>query len=214
QIIKLDGQVNAVIDTILLIARAVMAVLYSRIIHSLRKDDEPEPPTEEEIDELVAEKVNEAVQGALITLRQEIVSQLDATLSQRLDERLTALDAKQAGAMAHLKEEQATMITETVTSMVETALRKRANVSPIPVSSPKVRSITDAASRKRATGNGGEREIDKVVWPLLNTGMSVRAIAAQAKTSTATVGRSRQRWEKANKHVSSEMNDETEKQAL
>ncbi|HEU5375822.1 MAG TPA: hypothetical protein VFV38_10315, partial [Ktedonobacteraceae bacterium] len=44
QIIKLDGQVNAVIDTILLIARAVMAVLYSRIIHSLRKDDEPEPP--------------------------------------------------------------------------------------------------------------------------------------------------------------------------
>ena len=32
--VKGDGQVGAVIDTTLLIARAVTAVLYSRVIHS------------------------------------------------------------------------------------------------------------------------------------------------------------------------------------
>jgi hypothetical protein len=213
QIVKLGGQAGTVIDTILLIARAVMAVLYSRVIHSLKKDDEPEPPSEEEIDELVTEKISTMLQGALATLRQEIVSQLDATL----DERLTALDMKQAGAMAHLKEEQATMIAETVTGAVETALKKRASVSAPAVSSPKVRSITEAASRRRPAA-GGTQEIDKVIWPLLNIGMSVRAIAAQANTSTATVGRSRQRWEAANKNVSvardeTETEDETEERA-
>lgn len=35
QMIKLDGQVGTVIDTLLLIARAVMAILYSRVIHRL-----------------------------------------------------------------------------------------------------------------------------------------------------------------------------------
>ena len=131
--------------------------------------------------------------------KQEIVSQLKATLSQRIDERFTALDQKQADTVAHLREEQATMITETVTSMVETALREQAAVL-LAVSSPKVCSITEAPSRKRAAGGG--QEIDKVIWPLLNTGMSVRQIAAQVNTSTATVGRSRKRWETAKKRLS------------
>ena len=47
QIVRLDGQVGTVIDTILLIARTVMAALYSRVIHGLKKDNKPEPPTEE-----------------------------------------------------------------------------------------------------------------------------------------------------------------------
>jgi hypothetical protein len=200
QIIKLDGQVGTVIDTILLIARAVMAVLYSRVIHSLKKDDEPELPSEEDIDELVTEKVNAALAAALTAnlanLRQEIVSQLNSSLSQYLSERLTELDMKQAAAMAHLRDEQATLIHETVASAVETAIRKRAAVSTAPAPPSKVRSITEAASRKRAAA-GGKQEIDKVIWPLLNTGMSVRAIAAQANTSTATVGRSRKRWDVA-----------------
>jgi DNA-binding NarL/FixJ family response regulator len=191
QIIKIEGQVGTVIDTILLIARAVMAVLYSRVIHSLKNDDEPEPPSEEQIDEIIEAKVNVALAGSLEILKREIVSQLNGSLSQHLDERLAELDAKQASAMARLKDEQATMITETVTSMVEAGLRKRAAVPPA-VSSPKVRSITEAASRKRATGE--TQEIDKVIWPLLNTGLSVRAIAAKVNTSPATVGRSRQRW--------------------
>lgn len=191
QIIKLDGQVGTIIDTIFLIARAVMAVLYSRVIHSLKKDDELELPSEDEIEERVAEKINTTVQGSLATLRQEIVSQLEASLSLRLEERPTELDMKQTAGMAHLKEEQAALSIGTVTEAVETALCKRTAVPAI--SSPKVRSITEAASRKRATA-GGEREIDKVVWPLLNTGLSVRAIAAEANTSTATVGRSRKRW--------------------
>ncbi len=89
---------------------------------------------------------------------------------------------------------------------VETALQKRVRethrTADIP-SSSKVRSITEAASRKRAAV-GGKQEIDKIIWPLLNTGMTVRAIATKANTSTATVGRSRQRWEKANRDASNE----------
>lgn len=204
QVVQLDSQIGTVIDTILLIARAVMAVLYSRVIHRLKKDDEPKPLSEQNVEELVMEKVNVALQASLAALRQDIVSQLEANLSQYLNERLTELDMKQAGAMAHLKEEQVTMITETVTSAVETAVRKRAIVPP--VSSPKVHSIAEAASCRRAAANGPQ-EIDKVSWPLLNAGMSVRAIAAQANISTATVGRSRQRWEKANRNVSNERED-------
>jgi len=79
QIVKLDSQVGTVIDTILLIARAVMAVLYSRVIHSLKKDEEPEPLTEEHVDDLIATKICMALQGALANLGQEIVSRLDIT---------------------------------------------------------------------------------------------------------------------------------------
>lgn len=53
-------------------------------------------------------------------------------------------------------------------------------------------------------------EIDKVIWPLLNTGLSVRQVAAKAQTSTATVGRSWQRWKKAKQSVSA---PETERDA-
>lgn len=185
QIIKFDDQVGTVIDTILLIARAVMAVLYSRVIHSLKKDDpETTLPVETEIEDLLRETVERMLSEVLVTLRQEIVSQLDATLSQRLEERATAIN-------------------ETVTTMVELEVRKQASrdakreLRPS-VPSPKVRSITEAPSRQR----GGKREIDRVIWPLLNTGMSVRQIAREANTSTATVGRSRQRWETAQKNVS------------
>jgi hypothetical protein len=214
-IVKLDGQVGAVIDTILLIARAIMAVLYSRVIHSLKKDDEPEPPGKEDIEEWVTATMSTALQESLAHVQQEIVSQLEASLSLRLDERLAEWDAKQDTALAHLKEEQATLMTETVTNAVETATagRQRASISPA-VSSPKVRSITEAASRKRVTG--GPLEIDKTIWPLLNTSLSVRQVAAKAQTSTATVGRSRQRWEKAKQSVSvseTERDAETDERA-
>lgn len=210
QIIKVDAQVGTVIDTILLIARAVMAVLYSRIIHSLKKDDELVPPSEEDREELVTEKVGAALANKLEQMRREIVSQLNGSLSQYLNERLTELDGKQATAMAHLRDEQAALITETVANAVETAVRKRATVPA--ASSSKVRSITEAASCKRAAA-GGTQEIDKVIWPLLNRSMSVRAIAAQANTSTATVGRSRQRWEKASRDASREMESEPAQEA-
>ncbi|MBO0791340.1 MAG: hypothetical protein J2P36_10370, partial [Ktedonobacteraceae bacterium] len=57
QIVTLDGQVGAIVDTILVIARAVLAVLYSRVIHSLRKD-EPDPTGREDIEMLVRETVD------------------------------------------------------------------------------------------------------------------------------------------------------------
>jgi hypothetical protein len=194
QIVKLDGQLGTVIDTMLLIARAVLAVLYSRVIHSLKNDDEPEPPTQERVEELITEAVNTSLTAAIENVRQEIVSQLGATLSQHLDQRLAELDMRQTETMAHLRDEQAALIAETVTSMIETAVRKRVPVSPPAVSSPKVRSITEATSRKRAPAGTGKQEIDKVIWPLLDTGLSVRTIAAQTTISAGTVGRSRKRW--------------------
>ncbi len=215
QVIPLHGQVGTVIDTILLIARAVMAVLYSRVIHSLRDEEFGMPAAyyREDGNTLIAEAVTAALAEAMVAMRQEVGSQLEANLSQRLDERLTMLDMKQADAMAHLKIEQAIMVSETVTSMVETALQKRRSVPrttretnhapPVPVASSKVRSISEAASRQRPVGgSAAQQEIDKVIWPLLNSGLSVRAIAVQANTSTATVGRSRKRWDAANKCVS------------
>jgi hypothetical protein len=208
QIVTLNMHVSTVIDTILLITRAVMAVLYSRVIHSLKSDNEPEPPSEDDMEELVTEKVNTAIQGSLATLRQEIISHLQHSLLQSLNEQFTELDLKQAAAIVHLKEEQTATITETITSVVEAVFQKSQAVSRERKSascsadfSPKVRSITEAASRRSAS-TGGVQEIDKVIWPLLNTGLSVRAIAAKAEISTATVGRSRQRWEKANRNIS------------
>ncbi len=55
----------------------------------------------------------------------------------------------------------------------------------------KVRSISDTPSH-----NISERDIDKIVWPLLKGGLTVRAIAERANTSPATVGRSRKWWER------------------
>lgn len=195
QIIKLEGQVNTVIDTILLIARAVMAVLYSRVIHSLRRD-EPETASEAEIDAVVSEKVDAVFQASLTTLRQAIVSQLEATLAQRL----AMSELKQDSAMAQMRDEQISLITEAVTSMVEAAVRNHVAVSSERVLPPKVRSLAEAASRKLA--NGGSQEIDKVIWPLLDAGHSVRAIAAQTTISAGRVGRSRKRW-KVTRGVSS-----------
>lgn len=215
QVVRLDGQVGTVIDTILLIARAILAVLYSRVIHSLR-NDEGDPYTvdeKEEIDERIVETVKQAVQEALAGVRQEVVSLLETSLSQNLDERLTALDIKQVEAFARFTTEQAIAISETqetIMAALETAVRtsvRETQQARTPAPS-NVRSITEAALRK--TGNKGEHEIDKIVWPLLNSGMTVRAIAHKANTSTATVGRSRKRWEAGNElAMSQSFNDET-----
>lgn len=183
QIMKLEGQVGMIVDTILVIARAVLAVLYSRVIHSLRKDDES--PSQEVIETLVHETVSIVLAETLKGMRQEIVTELAASLSRQLSER--------DGTLA-----------ETVTAVVEAAVRERMSVPTErreagrptgTVTSPKVRSIAEA---RRQSGSG-VREIDQVIWPLLEQGLSVRAIAARANTSTATVGRSRKRWLKADK---------------
>lgn len=159
QVVTLDSHVATVIDTILLIARAVMAVLYSRVIHSLRGETaQPIQP------------------DALEAMRTDILNQLTDTLSRQLEERIT----KQ---------------TEVLTQMIETALASRPPIEPelSPITRPaKVRSITEAPSRKRKSGS--EYEIDKIIWPLLDAGRSVRAIATQTTLSAGRVGRSRKRW--------------------
>lgn len=155
QVVTLEGHVATVIDTILLIARAVMAVLYSRVIHSLRGVETEQPIQPDELEAMRTDMVNQ------------------------LEERLT----KQ---------------TETLTQMIEMALATHppAERQPRPVDgSPKVRSITEAASRKRA--RGGNHEVDTVTWPLFDTGKSVRTIASQTKISAGRVGRSRKRWKAA-----------------
>jgi predicted transcriptional regulator len=163
QVVTLDSHVATVIDTILLIARAVMAVLYSRVIHSLR-GVETEQPIQPD---------------ALEAMRTDMLNQLADTLSRQLEERIT----KQ---------------TETLTQMVETALATRppAEREAHPIERPtKVRSITEAASRRRAAS--GNQSIDKIIWPLLDAGQSVRTIASQTTISAGRVGRSRKRWKAA-----------------
>jgi len=194
QVVKLDGTVATVIDTMLLIARAVLAVLYGRVIHGLRKDEaEPQTPDADHLEELVTETVNTVLTEALATIRQETASQFEHSLSQRLDEHLTALNTKQAEAV------------ETVMARVETALQHHRDVSQLVrgtksgpshvPASQKVRSLSEAAAlRKRVDGGTGKQEIDGTIWPLLDAGLSVRTIATRADTSTATVGRSRKRW--------------------
>jgi hypothetical protein len=136
QVVKLDGQIGTVIDTVLLIARAVMAVLYSRVIHSLRNDEGNQYATyeKEEIDEVIAEMVQLAVQ--------EVVSHLESSLSQSLDERLTGLDVRHAEAMARFKAEQTTAISETHKTIMttleialQTSVRETRQPTEIPPSS-------------------------------------------------------------------------------
>jgi hypothetical protein len=106
------------------------------------------------------------------------------------------LDVKQAEAFAWLTTEQAIAISETretIMTTLETALTLQTYMRETrqPTDSPpssNVRSIIKAASRKK--DNKGERDIDTIIWPLLNNGMTVRAIVERANTSTATVGRS------------------------
>ncbi len=191
QIVQLNGQVGTVIATILVITRAVMAVLYSRVIHGLRQDGEPLLLTQDRLKELIIGAVNVTLLAAVTNLRSEVTKQLTVTLSQHLDERLSELDTKQAETLKQLRDEQIALINETVAKVVEAVGRQA--TAPL---SPKVRSITEAASRKQAASTAPQK-IDHVVWPLLSTGMSVREIAVKANTSPATVGRSRKRWEAA-----------------
>lgn len=152
QVVTLDSHVATVIDTILLIARAVMAVLYSRVIHSLRSEEAIQPIQPDTLE----------------AMRTDIINQLEERLMKQ---------------------------TETLTKMIESTIAKHAPVErePRPIAgSSKVRSITEAASRKRA--RSGDHDIDTVTWPLFNTGLSVRTIASQTKISAGRVGRSRKRW--------------------
>jgi hypothetical protein len=91
QVVRLDSQVGTGIDTMLLIARAILAVLYSRVIHSLRSEDPigVSQPETVQIDE------------AVTTLITETITATFQNLSQHLDEHLTMLDIKQADALAH-----------------------------------------------------------------------------------------------------------------
>lgn len=188
QVVKLDGQIATIVDTILLIARAIMAVLYSRVIHSLRKD-EPEPVGEiVDLETLVTEIVNAVIAETLITVRQEITTQVEQTLSQRTEEQVVT-------------ETTPTVTPETVMAMIEAALQKRKRLSSAMQTkhTQNVTSLAEAAATRRQSSQvPAGKEIDQVIWPLLHTGMTIRAIATQAHISTATVGRSRQRWISAN----------------
>jgi hypothetical protein len=184
QVVHLDSQIATIVDTILLIARAIMAILYSRVIHSLRKD-EPEPLIETaDLETLIAEIVNAVIAETLITVRQEITTQVEQILSQRTEEHV-------------VPETMPTVTPETVMAMIEAAFQKRKRLSST-VQTKQTQHITSiaeaAATRRQSSKVPVGKKIDQIIWPLLHTGMTIRAIAIQAHTSTATVGRSRQRW--------------------
>ena len=151
-IVHIDNQASAVIDTTLLIARAILAVLYGRVIHSLRHEEpfaEVEQPTEAMVERMIWEIVERVI-------RDEFRPMIEAMVAARVQE----------------------MVPKTEPPIMEEQPDLPMNVRPL--QKPK-----------------DTKEVDEVVWPLLNTGMTVRAIAQCAGTSTATVGRSRKRWERA-----------------
>jgi hypothetical protein len=162
-----------------------LAVLYSRVIHSLRQD-EAEPQSETaDLETVVTEIVNVVIAETLITVRQDITAHVEQTLSQRMEEQV-------------VPETTPTVTSETVMAMIEDALSKRKRLTSTAQTKrmQNVPSLAEVIATRHPMSAG--KEIDQIIWPLLHTGMTVRAIATQAHTSTATVGRSRQRWIAAN----------------
>jgi hypothetical protein len=193
QVVRLDDQIGTMIDTSLLIARAILAVLYSRVIHRLRNEGPigMSQPETVQIDEAIPALITETITSAF------------HDLSQHLDERLTVRESKQADALAHLRQETLALLTEA--ALYERDTGKMKHTQQVPKDRPFVEEPTKALSRTP------KREIDDIIWPLLKSGMTVRAIAEKANTSTATVGRSRKRWENATRDqvVSQPMRQET-----
>jgi hypothetical protein len=186
QVVRFDSHIGTGIDTMLLIARAILAVLYSRVIHRLRNEDPigTSQPETVQIDEAVTALITETITAAF------------QDLSQHLNERLTMLESKQTDALAHLRQETLALLTQAALYERDTSELKHTQA--VPKDRPFVEVQTQALSRTP------QREIDDIIWPLLNRGMSVRAIAEKANTSTATVGRSRKRWEATRDLVASQ----------
>lgn len=164
QVVQLDSQVATIVDTILLIARAILAVLYSRVIHSLRKD-EPEPQSETaDLETVVTEIVNAVMAETLVTVRQEMMAHVEHIVPETTP----------------------TMTPETVIAMIEAAFQKRKRLTST-VQTKRTQNVTSlaevAATRRQSSQVLVGKEIDRVIWPLLHTGMTIRAIATQAHTS-------------------------------
>jgi hypothetical protein len=135
-VVRLDSQVGTGIDTMLLIARAILAVLYSRVIHSLRSEDPigVSQPETVQIDE------------AVTTLITETITATFQNLSQHLDERLTMLDIKQADALAHLRQEALALLADAVFHERDIGELKR--TKPVPKARPSIESWSDMCNRQ------------------------------------------------------------------
>ena len=199
QVVKLDEQVRTVIDTLFLMTRAILAVLYSRVIHALKEEDLFEKPPERgsEAQELVTEAI------AALSLHLQTAQ---AEQSLRLGELLAAMHDMQAemkvnqSAWLHALEQQCSLVVSEAGSETQqrtsggttrvphkSVLAQGASSSEAPVSRRQVPHRLD----RRETG---EKGIDTLVWPLLDAGKTVRGIAAETGIPKATVGRSRLRW--------------------
>jgi hypothetical protein len=97
-----------------------MAVLYSRVIHSLKTDDEPESPTQEDGEKMVME--------SLKSLRQEVVSQVTAAMSQYIGERLKEAETGQATELARSRDDQAKLIAETGETVLAKLMQAQATL--------------------------------------------------------------------------------------
>lgn len=112
----LDPSFVSVVEGTLLVARAVMAVLYAAVIHSLREDDQAEqtPPPVPAVDV------------------QQIVTQAITELQTRFDQRLGEITAEQQRMLASVQQQLATMPdqapavdTQAIAGFVLTSLESR-----------------------------------------------------------------------------------------
>lgn len=220
------------IDTILLIARAILAVLYSRVIHSLKDDsDQPgfgvtTPVPAVDIPAMIDQALAE--QAARFEERlTDLITGLKAEQTVRFEEHLTdlafSLKAEQARLFADLQRVLITPDNGTATSGTPASgtstngthasgtRQPRTTTSGTTGHSVPTRQLLAGRShmllmseRKQqaptisAEHTPTEIATDKVVWPLLDTGKTVRAIAEETTITRSAVGRSRVRWAAAN----------------
>ncbi len=251
QVVKLDGQISTIVDTILLIGRAIMSVLYSRVIHALKED--AFEADEEAAQEFMAEamsaltrqiKADQVEQTIMLrewiaTTVNEVVSDIKTEqfellrdLSQQQEKLFNLLDV-QTQAELRAKEPLTSTLVEAVTAVLETSLTRHAvplvaseicegdscetkNNSQGGVSENSTVSLETGVSQKQMSHETDcaepgiskivMNEIDKAVWPLLDAGKTVRAIAAESSIKNATVGRSRLRWSEARRADSASPN--------
>lgn len=192
QIVRLDTQIGTIIDTILLIARAIMAVLYSRVIHALKEDEKQEGGNQE-----VKELFMEAVTSLTVKIKTDQMEQAERlcaqitastnkiqvqikdsqceilrSLSQWRDQHLSLLNEQQDRVLGKIKEQQEQALAELPMEMLTEAV---------------LRHIETALAHATGTGSG-TRPIEPDKTPVISWGRKLRGTGRPGTSRSGTTG--------------------------
>jgi hypothetical protein len=124
QLFRIPGQVQTGIDTVLLIARAVLAVFYGRVIHDLKSDTEDLPTTAQPVPAPLPSLDMEA-------LTQAITQQVEAASEARFEARLRQIEAASEARFTSLLRQQITVSEAPVTPQLTAPKRPREARKPL-----------------------------------------------------------------------------------